>query len=78
MWSKCHRWYILIFALITVLAACKKQEIRFQGYFEGEYLYMAPSVSGHLNTLDVQRGQLVNLVGIGNSVFEHELAIVIN
>ncbi|WP_205996923.1 biotin/lipoyl-binding protein, partial [Paraburkholderia sp. Ac-20347] len=44
----------------AVLAACSRHEAPvYQGYVEGEYVYLASSQSGTLTELDVQRGQQV-------------------
>jgi HlyD family secretion protein len=46
--------------LFFLLSACSHDDSQtFQGYMEGEYLYMAPSVSGHLDILHVQRGEMI-------------------
>lgn len=47
--------------LALFLSACSQDDTQtFQGYMEGEYLYMAPSVSGHLDSLKVQRGEIID------------------
>jgi HlyD family secretion protein len=47
-------------ATLTGLAACSRHEPAvWQGYVEGEYVYLASSQSGTLAELDVQRGQTV-------------------
>lgn len=52
--------YLLLFISLIIVACSEQNEFQtFQGYMEGEYLYMAPSVSGHLNKLFVQRGQFI-------------------
>ena len=45
--------------ILFLLVACKPNEAPLHGYVEGEYLYMAPTTSGILKTLSVQRGDLV-------------------
>ncbi|MFY2565796.1 HlyD family secretion protein [Achromobacter ruhlandii] len=45
---------------LSLLAACgKRDDAVYQGYVEGEYLYIASSEAGRLDTLSVQRGQQV-------------------
>jgi HlyD family secretion protein len=42
---------------LSLLAACgKRDDAVYQGYVEGEYLYIASSEAGRLDTLSVQRG----------------------
>lgn len=52
----------IVFVLITLLAvaSCKSEEPTLHGYVEGEYVYIAPTTSGKLDTLFVRRGQTVN------------------
>lgn len=50
----------LAFLLTLSVAACKDEDKnRFQGYAEGEYVYVATSVAGRLDKLMVSRGQTV-------------------
>lgn len=50
----------LFAAVLAVLSACDKpQNDRYQGYVEGEYVDVAPPVSGRLEKLHVARGQWV-------------------
>lgn len=45
---------------LLVFAGCSKQpQDRFQGYVEGEFVYVASPLAGQLETLSVQRGQQV-------------------
>jgi HlyD family secretion protein len=44
---------------LLLLPGCKPQSKAITGYVEGEYLYIAPTTSGILKTLSVQRGQPV-------------------
>ena len=51
-----RRWYIMLFAT-TLLSACSHRDANvYQGYVEGEYLYLAAPVGGYLATLDAARG----------------------
>lgn len=43
----------------ALLAACGKGDSAFNGYVEGEYLSLAPTTPGVLETLSVERGQEV-------------------
>ncbi|WP_242012248.1 HlyD family secretion protein [Pseudodesulfovibrio cashew] len=48
------------FFLLIALAACSDSpENRFQGYVEGEYVYVSPAIGGTLERLMVQRGQSI-------------------
>lgn len=47
-------------AMLLLLAACgDRPQDRFQGYVEGEFVYVASPLAGQLETLSVQRGQQV-------------------
>ena len=47
-------------AMLFLLAACgDRQQDRFQGYVEGEFVYVASPLAGQLEALFVQRGQEV-------------------
>lgn len=47
-------------AAAIVLAGCAKHDDRtYQGYVEGEFVYVASPVGGRLDYLGVQRGQTV-------------------
>ncbi len=61
----------LIMALLFVLAACDSQQApRFHGYVEGEFTLIAPTSSGLLKTLSVERGQQVKT---GDQLFSLDL-----
>ncbi len=54
--------YLTLITTVTTLAliACQTEsEYVLPGYIEGEYLYIAPTTSGILNELSVQRGQQI-------------------
>lgn len=55
-------------ALVALLVAACTPEARpgFQGYVEGDFVYLAAPVGGYLQTLDVQRG---HRVAAGDKVF---------
>lgn len=56
--------------VVASLAACSRRDnAGWQGYVEGEYVYLASSQSGTLTQLQVQRGQNVNA---GAPLFELE------
>ena len=47
-------------ALLLLSAGCSDpKKDRFQGYVEGEFVYVASPLAGQLETLSVQRGQQV-------------------
>ena len=47
-------------SLFFLFASCSDQpQDRFQGYVEGEFVYVASPIAGQLETLSVQRGQQV-------------------
>lgn len=47
-------------ALVLFVASCSnRSQDRFQGYVEGEFVYVASPLAGQLETLSVQRGQQV-------------------
>jgi HlyD family secretion protein len=49
-------------ALLLLVAGCSDQKKdRFQGYVEGEFVYVASPLAGQLETLSVQRGQQVTI-----------------
>jgi HlyD family secretion protein len=56
------RWVKIRSAVLVLLAmaSCRDQpNDRFQGYVEGEFVYVASPLAGQLETLSVQRGQQV-------------------
>jgi HlyD family secretion protein len=60
-------WPGLLLCAASALTACSRQAApAWQGYVEGEYVYLSSSQSGTLTQLDVQRGQTV---AAGVSVF---------
>ena len=59
-WVRKSKCYVIFGIIMLGITSCSRQNATFQGYFEGEYLYMAPSVPGHLDKLMVSRGQVVN------------------
>lgn len=55
-----YKQYILgLLSLLIIISCSGNDQKKFQGYMEGEYLYMAPMLSGHLDKLNVNRGQLI-------------------
>lgn len=58
----CRSSLLSLLALTSALVAGCSSEPRdtFQGYVEGEFVYMASSQAGRLDKLDVQRGQQVD------------------
>jgi len=55
------RFHIGILVVAILLIGCnKKGPDYFQGYVEGEYLYIASSAKGELKILFVTKGQTVN------------------
>ncbi|MEZ5610492.1 MAG: HlyD family efflux transporter periplasmic adaptor subunit [Rhodocyclaceae bacterium] len=51
----------IIAALISLTACNEEAQIGYQGYIEGEYLYLAAPQAGYLNTLDAERGSRVQV-----------------
>ncbi|MDE3061284.1 MAG: HlyD family efflux transporter periplasmic adaptor subunit [Pseudomonadota bacterium] len=49
----------LSLALLLLLAACNEHHDSFQGYAEGEYVYVASPIAGRLDDLAVHRGEQV-------------------
>lgn len=48
-------------ATVAALAGCSNQDTStYQGYVEGEFVYVASPVGGRLERLGVQRGQTVS------------------
>jgi HlyD family secretion protein len=51
-----------VLAMLLLFVACRHQtQDRFQGYVEGEFVYVASPLAGQLETLSVQRGQQVTV-----------------
>ncbi|GAB7022154.1 HlyD family secretion protein [Salidesulfovibrio brasiliensis] len=48
-----------LLGLIVILAGCSEPPATWQGYVEGEYVYVAAPIGGQLETLSVTRGQTV-------------------
>lgn len=58
---------VFVAGLLSMLAGCADGEkTSFQGYVEGEYLYLAAPQAGYLQTLDARRGSRVTA---GQTVF---------
>ena len=54
-------WFAVASAAAMALAGCAKQDNHtYQGYVEGEFVYVASPVGGRLEHLGVQRGQSIN------------------
>ncbi|HLW34328.1 MAG TPA: efflux RND transporter periplasmic adaptor subunit [Chthoniobacterales bacterium] len=49
----------VIVSLVVFASCSKRSQDRFQGYVEGEFVYVASPLAGQLETLSVQRGQQV-------------------
>ena len=50
----------VVAALVLVLAACSgRMPGGYQGYIEGDYIYVASPLAGHVETLAVQKGDRV-------------------
>lgn len=62
--DKLYRRLLLVMAVLPLLmpvAACRQEASSgFQGYVEGEYLYLAPARAGRLDALLVHRGERVS------------------
>ena len=57
----CYRGTLGVLALLTPLGACDgDQQAFYQGYVEGEFVYVAASEAGRLDRLAVTRGQQVS------------------
>ena len=53
-------WRAVALAGFAILAGCTRTDPNaFSGYAEGEFVYVAPGISGRLQAVDVQRGQRV-------------------
>jgi HlyD family secretion protein len=53
-------WVALPLVAVALVPACTKTDPdSFSGYAEGEFVYVAPAVSGRLQSVEVQRGQRV-------------------
>ena len=62
--DKPYRRLLLVMAVLPLLlpvATCRQEaNSGFQGYVEGEYLYLAPARAGRLDALLVHRGERVS------------------
>ena len=69
--DKPYRRLLLVMAVLPLLlpvASCRQEaNSGFQGYVEGEYLYLAPARAGRLDALLVHRGERVSLPKIGRA-----------
>ncbi|MFH1630133.1 MAG: HlyD family efflux transporter periplasmic adaptor subunit [Pseudomonadota bacterium] len=53
-------WYLIILILSIILCACTDKPTKtFQGYVEGEFVYVGSPIGGRLEELKIQRGQSV-------------------
>lgn len=53
-------WYLIILILSIILCACTDKPTKtFQGYVEGEFVYVGSPIGGRLEELKIQRGQPV-------------------
>jgi HlyD family secretion protein len=53
----CFRFLTIASLTLLLLSACSRHDSDvYQGYVEGEYLYLAAPIGGYLGTLDVARG----------------------
>jgi len=63
-------WHSIILILAVITCACTEPPAgTFQGYVEGEFVYVASPIGGRLETLNVRRGQSVKN---GDPLFELE------
>lgn len=63
------RLFLIVLTSLFLLEACNdKQKHCFQGYVEGDYLYLAAPGAGYLNSLNVDRGSFVEAGAIVFSV----------
>ena len=51
--------FFLLFFILTLGGCGEAQDGVFQGYIEGEYVYLAPALAGRLETLTTERGAMV-------------------
>ena len=54
---------LLVLPCLTLLSACSDGHTHYQGYVEGEYVYVASALGGRLEKLLVQRGQTIDAGG---------------
>lgn len=55
----CKRICLFAITMLSLSACTKPTEQYFQGYVEGEYVYLSAPMAGYLGTLDVSRGSKV-------------------
>ena len=54
------RWHFIVFMALVFTCSCQKPPATsFQGYVEGEFVYVASPLGGRLETLNARRGQTV-------------------
>lgn len=68
--KKLFRISFYIFWVLGLVACMQQEDGSFHGYMEGDFLMIAPSTSGIVQTLSVERGQTVN---IGADLFSLDL-----
>ena len=51
--------FFLLFFMLTLCGCGEAQDGVFQGYIEGEYVYLAPALAGRLEALPIERGVMV-------------------
>ena len=66
------RYYFLLLLLLIICACDEPAPNTFQGYVEGEFVYVASPLGGRLETLNVRRGDTVKK---GDSLFVLEHAL---
>lgn len=57
--KRCGRRFFLLFFMLAISGCRESQDGVFQGYIEGEYVYLAPALAGRLETLTTERGAMV-------------------
>src|SRR5436305_629158 len=61
LWNGRTACLVAVAAAVAALSGCAKQDANtYQGYVEGEFVYVASPVGGRLDHLGVQRGQTVS------------------
>jgi len=61
LWNVRTACLAAVAAAVAALSGCAKQDANtYQGYVEGEFVYVASPVGGRLDHLGVQRGQTVS------------------
>lgn len=67
------RWHFIVLMALVFTCSCHKPPVTtFQGYVEGEFVYVASPLGGRLEILNARRGQTVKK---GDPLFalEHDL-----